>query len=366
MIKVNQLRSLTRASIKMYFRNRTGLFFTMFIPVTLVVVFGLLSNSNGKGNLHLGVVDHANNQLSHGFIGATKKVDAFKVDMMDESSARDQLGKGKIDLEVVIPQQFGKAGPRGLQPSEIKTYYNQAKPQNGQTASLILGQIANGFNNQIVKAPQVISLKSEGVQTNNLGSIDFLLPGIIAMSIMQLGIFSVAFGFISYKTSGALRRLHATPTPATNFVVAQAITRLLVGMMQVILLVGLGIGFFHFHMAAVSLVNFLILALFGTLVFLAMGFCIAGWAKDENQAAPISNLIQFPQLFLSGIFFPRDTFPDWLKHVTDYLPLTFMSDAMRRVANEGASLWTVHNDILGLLLWGVVVYIVAIRVFRWE
>jgi ABC-2 type transport system permease protein len=198
-----------------------------------------------------------------------------------------------------------------------------------------------------------------------LGIIDFLIPGIIAMSIMQLGIFSVAFGFVSFKTTGALRRLQATPTRPLLFIIAQSTARVLIGVIQVLILISLGTIFFHIHMVG-NLAEFLVASTLGVIVFLAFGFCVAGWAKDENQAAPIANLITFPMLFLSGIFFPRDGFPAWLKTVTDFFPLTYLSDGLRRIANEGASLGAIRGDLLGMTIWGVIVFFVAVLVFRWE
>jgi ABC-2 type transport system permease protein len=359
------LSSLTVASMKMYFRNTTGLFFTLFIPLVLVSVFGLIANGNGNGSIKLTITDYANDSLSHSYISAVKKVSAFSITQESEGAARDSLGKGNTDLEVVIPKSFGTAGRGGLASADIQTYYNEARPSNGQEASLILSQIASGFNNSITHTPTVIGLKSTGVKTNNLGYIDFILPGIMAMSIMQLGIFTVAFAFISYKTSGALRRIQATPIKPGNFLIAQSITRYIVGIFQVSLLAGIGIGFFHLHLLGNVLSLFVVVTL-GIIVFLAMGFGIAGAAKDENQAAPFANLIQFPQLFLSGIFFPRDDFPHWLTVVTNYLPLTYLSDAMRLIFNQGANLWTVRTDVLGLLAWLVIAYFIADRLFSWE
>ena len=115
-----------------------------------------------------------------------------------------------------------------------------------------------------------------------------------------------------------------------------------------------------------SFIQFGVAATFGVIVFLAFGFTVAGWAKDENQAAPIANLVTFPMLFLSGVFFPRDSFPTFLKTITNYFPLTFLADALRRIANEGATLVTVRGDMLGLAVWGVLMFVVAVLVFRWE
>lgn len=370
MIKNRQLRllaSLTVASLKMYFRNTTGVFFSLFIPLVLVIVFGLLSNGNNSGgNIKLLVTDQAHTPLSQSYLKAVEKVRSFKVmQTSDTGYARSQLKKDKVDLEVVIPPSFGKAGTGTLAASQIQTYYNQAQPGDGQTASLVLQQITSQFNARLTGTPQVIGLKSTGVKTNNLGYIDFILPGIMAMTLMQLGIFTVAFAFISFKTSGALRRIQATPIKPANFLIAQSVTRYIVGLLQIALLVGIGIGFFHLHLIGSIFTLFVVVTL-GIVVFLAMGFGIAGAAKDENQAAPFANLIQFPQLFLSGIFFTRDDFPHWLATVTNYLPLTYLSDAMRAIFNNGASLWAVRTDLLGLVVWGIIAYAVANRVFSWE
>lgn len=359
------LRSLTIASVKMYFRNKAAVFFTLFLPLAFIGIFGLLSKSGGS-TFTLDVTDQAHTQLSHAVVTALKKVSVFKVQEVSRATAADQLGKGKIDLQVIIPADFGAATPTGQpQPSKIITHYNQGKPGNGQAANLVIGQIVSGLNAQLTRTPQLIAVDTSGVKTNNLGAIDFLLPGILAMSIMQLGVFSVAFAFVSLKASGALRRIQATPTHPVQFVVAQAVTRLLIGVLQVVLLTVLGIWLFGFHLLG-NPAEFLFVALFGTLVFLALGFIVAGYAKDENQAAPLANMITFPMLFLSGTFFPRDGFPTWLKHVTDYFPLTYLADALRRIANEGAHLTQLGGDLLGLAVWGVVLFIIAVRVFRWE
>jgi len=363
--KWQAFRSLTVASLKMYFRNVTAVFFTMFIPIILVIIFGLLNSGDNSGSIHIALTNNSKTELASKFEDSLKNIKAFKVDEMSQKDARDQLGKGKVDLQVVIPTDFGTVVGTGLKPSTVASYYNQNKPGSGQTAGLIIGQIMSQYNAQITKAPQVFVLKNTGVKTNDLNYIDFLLPGIIAMTIMQLGIFSVAFGFISFKTSGALRRMQATPLHPVNFLAAQSVTRVIIGIAQVLILLGIGIYAFNMHLIG-SLFNMLVMALIGTVTFLAFGFGIAGWAKDENQAAPVANLISFPMLFLSGTFFPRESFPEYLKKITDVLPLTYLADGLRRIANEGATLWTVRGDILGLAIWAIIAFIIAVRVFKWE
>lgn len=362
---LSSLWSLTIASCKMYFRNTAAIFFTMFVPIAFIGVFGLLSNGSSGGSIKLNLNDHANTKLSQAFVTAVKGVKTFKVTTDPQDQALTALGKNKLDLEVIIPGGFGTTSENGLEPSKVSALYNQAQPGSGQTAGLILGQIVNGFNNQATQAPQIFSVQTQGVKTSNLGSIDFLLPGILAISIMQLGIFSVAFAFVSLKTTGALRRIQATPTHPLNFIIAQAITRMIVGVLQVLILTGLGLWLFSFHLNGNPL-EFLFVAMIGVILFLAFGFAVAGYAKDENSAAPIANLITFPMLFLSGTFFPRDAFPSWLSRITDYFPLTYLADALRRIANEGVHLTALGPDLLGMTVWGIIMFFVAVRVFRWE
>jgi ABC-2 type transport system permease protein len=362
---LRSLYALTVASMKMYFRNRSAVFFTLFLPLAFIGIFGLLSKSN-TSRFTIAVTNLSQTEVSRGVVTSLKQVKAFEVKEMPADAATEQLAGNDVDLKVTIPKEFGTTDAEGkLQPARITSEYNEARPQNGSAASLILAQVVDGLNDQITGAPTVVSVEGKGVKTSNLGAIDFLLPGILAISIMQLGIFSVAFAFVSMKASGMLRRLQATPTHPGQFVAGQAITRLVIGILQVILLTFLGIWLFEFHMLG-NLIEFLAVAVLGTLVFLAFGFIVAGLAKDENQAAPIANLIAFPMMFLSGTFFERDNFPAAVKTITDFFPLTYLADALRQIANEGAHLADITHDLLGLIVWGIILFIGAVKAFRWE
>ncbi len=360
-------KTLTVASIKMYFRNRSAVFFTLFIPVMFILIFGAF-NTTKQSSFKLTIVNNSNTELAGQFTKALEdNKNVFDASQNNLDNAKDLLDKGKTDLIIVVPAEFGSIdySTQKLKNAEIITYYNKGQPQAGQAASLVIGQIVSGFNNQITRTPVIYSVNSQGINTHNLSYLDYLVPGILALSIMQLGIFSIAFAFVSFKSTGALRRLFVTPTHPISFIFGQSVARFLIAFLQIGLLLALSILVFKVHVVG-SILNMFILAFIGIIVFLMFGFAIAGWAKDENQAAPIANLITFPMLFLSGTFIPRDNLPIWLQKVTGILPLTFLADAMRSVSTLGYSLWQVRMDILGLLIWGVVMFIVAIKVFKWE
>ena len=359
------LRGLTIASLKMYFRNKTALFFSLFFPIVFITVFGLIFKNNGS-TFKIDVTNQSNTQLAQQFEQQLKKVPAFKISDASQSQAADDLNKGNVDLTILVPANFGDTSHGRMQPSTITAHYNAERPGNGQAAAQIVQQLTGGFNQAITKAPTIVSVDATGVKTKNLTYIDFLLPGMIALSVMQIGIFSVAFAFVSYKSTGMLRRLQATPTRPGYFLTAQGITRLIMAVLQTALLATIGIVLFSFHLDPSNYFAFFVLAVLGSAVFQAFGFAIAGWAKDENQAQPVAQLIQFPMMFLSGTFFPRDSFPHVLYVITGFLPLTYLADALRHVANDNASLWAVRGDVLGLVVWGIAAGLVAVKVFSWE
>ncbi len=358
--------SLTVASIKMYARNRTALFFSLFFPLVFISIFGLIFKNN-SASLNIDLTNQSQSQLSTTFVSQLNAVKALKIKNVSPSQGATDLDKGDADLTVLIPAGFGSVGAHGkLDPAAITAHYNESRPGNGQAAAQLIEQIASGYNDAINHTPTIVSVDATGVKTKNLTYIDFLLPGMIALSIMQIGIFSVAFAFVSYKTTGMLRRLQATPTHPSAFLAGQGVSRLIMAILQTILLAAVGIMFFSFHLATADYGAFLVLALLGSAIFQAIGFAIAGWAKNEDQAQPVAQLIQFPMMFLSGTFFPRSGFPHALQVITGYLPLTYLADAMRQVANNNASLWAVRGDLIALVIWGIIAAGVAVKVFSWE
>ena len=112
-----------------------------------------------------------------------------------------------------------------------------------------------------------------------------------------------------------------------------------------------------------QLFAFLVLAI---MLMLGFGLLIGGWAKNENQSAVFSNVVSFPLMFLSGVFFPRFLMPEWLQGITGYLPLTPVVDGIRYITTEGATLLDLGPQLLIMGVWIVVIYGLAIKLFRWE
>ena len=108
------------------------------------------------------------------------------------------------------------------------------------------------------------------------------------------------------------------------------------------------------------------LSFIALLVFMGFGFFISSVSKNQNVIPIYANLFMFPQYFLSGTFFSKTALPAFLQPIIKFLPLTAVNDAMRNVAFEGASLWSCWEQILILLAWGIIIYVITAKVFRWE
>jgi ABC-2 type transport system permease protein len=122
----------------------------------------------------------------------------------------------------------------------------------------------------------------------------------------------------------------------------------------------------HYHPDQHVAASLALFASFATIMMLGFGLLIGGWARNESQAAPLSNLIAFPMMFLSGIFFPRFLFPEWLQGVTSYIPLSPVIDGFRLIMTENANLFELGSHLLVIAIWTIAIYILAIKLFRWE
>jgi ABC-2 type transport system permease protein len=347
---------LTVASLKMFFREREAVFWTLFLPLFMVVLFGFVKFDR-LGTIELGIVDQSGGKIDSilSSLSAIKTVRAYRGTQDTEAKA---LQKGERDLVLLIPAgyQYGQS---------LIAYTNDAKPQETQLGALILQRVFDEVALQRSENSQRIHLMTQPVKSRKLTYMDFLLPGILAMSIMQMGVFSVAFVFVDLKKRGILRRLRVTPLNTNDFILAHVVTRLIVLLLQVILLIACGIIFFRLNFIG-SLWNLFIAGVLGAVVFLAIGFCIAGVSKSEDQVAPLANVITLPMMLLSGVFFSRANLPGFAHVITSIFPLTYLADALRSIAIDGAGLQEVLHPLAGLGVWCVLSCFLAVKLFRWE
>lgn len=364
--------SLILASLKMYFRDKQALFWSLFFPLLIMVIFGMM-NFDRFSPPEVGVVDGSNNPASQAFIAQLKGDGGEKL-LATKTGTRDQmfaeLKKGDVDAVLEIPADFAAPG----RISAVRMSYDSRKPQErGITSSILQGTLERQFQ-QIEQVPDQYKLDSRfsvsqaEVEGKGQGYKGFLVPGVAAMAIMQGGLFGVVFTIVAYKSRGILRRLKAAPIKPSHVLTGQIVTRLTVSLLQTYVLLAVGVLLLRVTIGEnfLAWINLSIFAALGGALFIAMGLAISGWAKSEDTAAPVANVIALPMMFLSGVFFPTTAMPDWVQTVSQFLPLTYLADGMRAVALDGASLGSQWPELTGLVAWTAGTFLLATRIFKWE
>jgi ABC-2 type transport system permease protein len=346
------------ASLKMLFRQREAILWSLLLPLFMIVLFSFV-RFDGMGRIDLGVVNEAG-EKSAKLLASLKDVKTFQLHEGENTAEMQALEKGERDIVLLIPPSSDPASS-----TELIAFTNDAKPQEAALGSLLLQGVLDDITFENSSVTGRIRVRTQSVKSRNLTYFDFVAPGILSMSIMQLGIFGVAFGFVALKKRGILRRLFVTPINPNDFILAQVGMRLVLVMMQIVIMTLVPYYFLDLHFIG-RFWEMFVVGLLGAIVFLSFGFAIAGIGKSEDQVAPLANIVAMPMMMLSGIFFSRDALPGVVRALIDYLPLSFLADAMRAIAIDGARLTEVFPQTVGLAAWCVVAVAVAVKLFRWE
>ncbi len=357
-----------KIAIRRAFRDKTAIFFIFLFPLIFLFVFGGIFNKNNAVSFKVALANQSNSDFSKQFVDQIKANKMFKVDkdITTLDGAREKLSRSQLDAAIVLPPDFGKGVKDKDYPGgQAKIYYTQNSQSAATTLESVLNAIFTDINKNFVQTDQPFTVASEQLNTKSLRQFDYTFAGLLGFSIMGLGIFGPVNVFPELKKQGILRRLHTTPLKVWQYFVANVISQAVVGLISLALMFAVAMVVFHLKVAGnpIELALFLVLSIAS--VF-GIGMAIGGWAKDQNQAAPLSNIVVFPMMFLSGTFFPRFLMPVALQKISDFLPLTPVIDGVRLIATEGKHL-TQLGPQLGLIFgWMIIVYVIAFRVFRWE
>jgi ABC-2 type transport system permease protein len=351
------------AHIKQFSRQRAALFWTVAFPIFFILLFGAVFSRSDTTSFNVGVVDEDGSPAAAGLAAALESVEAFKVKIGDSRGELDALSKGNRRAVIVIPAGFGQALLQGSQ-DNVTVYYDATESTSQQVVLPIVRQVVDGFDRAIAGAPPLIQVENRPLQSRHLRAIDYLVPGILAMALMQLGIFAAA-PLVVDRQNRVLKRLGATPLRRSTLVISTVIFRLLIAVGQAALIIAVARLVFHVPMLG----NWFFLVgviLLGTLTFLSLGFLMSAFAKTEETVMPMLMVVQFPMMFLSGIFFPVDMMPEFMRPILNAMPLTYLGDSLRQIMVGASALHPHYVNLAVLGGWFLVCLIGAVRFFRWE
>ena len=362
------LVALTVANLRSFVRDRAALFWTLAFPVIFVILFGTIF-SGGGSDYELAWVDQDNSAPSIALRQAfTENAPIELTDgTLEESRAR--MLDGDVDGILVIPAGLGAAvaaaqGGGAQAPVTVRIITDPSQSNTSQALQQIAGGLVMAANLQLSGAAPILTVDDESLQTNQINAVSFFVPSILAMALMQLGIFA-AIPLVEQREKLILKRLNATPLPRWTLVGSNVILRLLIAAAQTVIIVGIGVAVLGVEVIGswALIAGFVVL---GAVTFTGIGYVIASFAKTEEAANGLTSIVQFPLMFLSGIFFPLAVIPEWLRTVATFMPLTYLGDALRQTMVGGTPFVPLGIDALVLAGWLVATLAISARFFRWQ
>lgn len=360
--------TFAKINTKRFFRDKMAIFFSIGFPLIFLFVFGSLYSNNSSMSFNIAFINQSDSSFAKDFIKSADKNTVFKINknIKTLNTAKDKMSRSELDAVIVLPKDFGTVKQDSMYPSgQAEIVYTQNNQQSAQTLSSVLDAQFKSMNAKIANNLSPFTVKLKQLNEKSLSMFDYSFAGLLGFSIIGMGIMGPVNVFPELKKMGILRRLSTTPLRVWQYFLSTMIGQATIGLLSIFVMFVVAISVFNLQMVGnwLELVIFLILSI---IMILGIGLAIGGWAKNERQAAPLSNIITFPMMFLSGTFFPRFLMPEWLQNTSSFLPLTPVIDGIRLIANEGKHLVDILPQVGMVSAWMVVIYIIAFRVFHWE
>ncbi|MFV2055583.1 MAG: ABC transporter permease [Thiohalomonadales bacterium] len=322
-----------------FVRDKSALAWNIALPVFLVFGFSFLFSGDSKDLYKVGVLgDIENTKLE--FL-QTRYIKIIEVD--DTETAINKVKHHQLDMFINLRQG--------------NLYWINSESPNGYMVERILWGTSLDHS-AIDKQRQFVSGKP-------IRYVDWVLPGILAMNMMFSSLFGVGYVIVRYRKNGVLKRLKATPLTAFEFLSAQVISRLLL-ITTLTILVYIGSDFFiGFYMIG-SYWLLLLILLLGSINLISLGLVAASRTSSEEFAGGLLNLISWPMMILSGVWFSLEGAHPAMQEISKLLPVTHIVDAARAVMNDGAGLMDISTQLIFLATTGTVFLVIGAKMFKWE
>jgi len=351
---------LAKVFLKIFLRDRQSIFFSLFFPIIFMTVFAFANNGE-VDPIELGIVKNSPSAVANDFSQMLIDNPLFEVTLGEEEQLRAELVEGNQTMVLILPEGFDAQSDG----AELQLLVDAAQVQQLSLIMPLLEQTLISIEREFRNIEPMFTLTVEDVQARSQRYLDFLLPGLLAFTLMQLSIAGSGFNIVEYRRKGILKRLFVTPIRPRDFIASIVMARMAIVLIQLTVLILVAVLVLNVTIVG-NFVSFYFIVMLGTFIFLCLGFCLGSIAKTQQAVMAVGNIVIFPQIFLSGVFYPIESMPELIQPIAKILPLSFVSTAMREIANNGASLLSIAPSLFGIALWFVIAFILATRLFVWK
>ena len=322
---MNRILTDLEYSIKIYFRNKTSMFWSLIFPILLMVIFGFIFGGD-SGSYDVYIQDNDRSSLSQDFIDALTGTGALNHKIVSRGENVNLFAnENDVGVILIIPEGFEESVMEGKQVG-LKVKVDRSKTSSSIVLSIVDG-VSRAFSEHITGVERPIYLVPENMVSSKFEFIDFFMPGIIGMTVMTMSLFGTVETNTRYRTNGILKKLATTPLTKAEYISARVIYQLMISFISTAVILLLGIV--AFKIVVIPNLYSVVLIIAGTLTFGGIGMVIARFVKDTESAGTAANAISFPMMFLSGTFFPKESMPIFIQKVAAVLPLTYLNDGLR-------------------------------------
>lgn len=358
---MKSFKSLFLANVKQYIRDGGTVFLTLIFPIILVVIFGFLFNEKtSETAFNIGIVE-ADNEIYQSVVNTLSE--SFNLITYDRSVNMEVLENGEIDILLALPdidlEEF-----KDKEKYEIEVFYDSTK-ENSVIISGIIKNFFLEFEDTISGKERKISLIEKSIKDEEkVNRFNYLLPGVLALTITQLGLLG-SLDFLSLREKKIIKSLSVTPLSRRMLFLSELVLRVIIAFVQTIII--LVSARLLFGVTTVGNPIYLILmVLLGALAFTSIGYLLISFVNSFVAGNLLLQIIILIMMFLSGIFFPIETLPAYLKPITKVIPLSYFGDALRQVMLGLKGDYGMHMNIIILSFVLVLSSIITFRLWKWE
>lgn len=338
---MQRILALWMARNREYYRDKGSLFWSFIATPFIVIVLAIAFSSGNEHLFKVGLlVDAEQESLPTQPFTNEPAIDLIEYQDADSALRRVQFHQLDILVTATLPLRY---------------WINPESAKGRILEALLLGDSAKGGQ----------QWQRQEVTGQKIRYIDWVIPGVLAMNMMFSGLWGIGYVIVRYRKNGVLKRLQATPLKAWEFLLSQALSRLCIMLAVTVIVFTVCNLFIDFRMAG-SYLLLLLIAVIGNLSIISISLLMAARTASEELANGLLNLISFPMLLLSELWFSLDDAPEWLREVSQLLPLTHLVRAARGVMLEGAGLVDVAPQLLVLGIMTILFLAVAGLLFRWH
>ncbi|MFT4413809.1 ABC transporter permease [Fredinandcohnia humi] len=365
MKNLQQFKQMFLAQLKLTLREKQAWFWGIFFPVILMVIFMTIfsGDSNDDFKTKVAIIDSNPNPSSEMMLAQLEQIPVIEIEEnkpISEERAKDLVKEQEVDAAIVLPDSE--------ETKSILLIINKENQQSisTQVVSGILNNYIQQTNLAVVGATSTFELQTESISSGSteLEYTDFLLTGMIALSIAQGGLFGMV-DLVDMRRKGLIRRLRMTPANMGIFGLADMVMRLLFSTIQILLLSLIGVFIFGAHLS-INIPSLLLIFFIGVLAFNAIGYLISSFSENNQAYMGVANIVSFLMMFLSGIFFPIETMPEWQQPVSNILPLTYFAEGLRDSMIYDTSILanTYWNGLGNMFIWGGITFVIGALFYK--